>query len=112
MAKHTKGNWKVDDSIEYEISIVSPWSAEVRPGDTPTFGDYRGAIICKMDYNSGVPTKKQALANARLIAAAPDMFEALKSIIDYWNNSQKGSMNDHIEHSLKLAEAAIKKAIE
>jgi hypothetical protein len=45
-----------------------------------------------------------------LIAAAPDLLEALKSIVDYWNTQQKGSMNDHITHSLKLAEAAIKKA--
>jgi len=75
--KHTVGNWKIDDTIDNTISVVSPWSDKVKPEETATFGDYRGALICEMYYNTGVPTKGQALANAKLIAAAPDLLQAL-----------------------------------
>lgn len=56
----------------------------------------------------------EAEANAKLIAAAPDMLEALQSIIEYWNTPQSGSLSlhDHITHSLYLAEKAINKALE
>jgi hypothetical protein len=75
--KHTPGPWKIDESIDYAVSVHAPWSDKVKAGNTPLFGDYRGGIICEMHYNSGVPTKEQALANAKLIAAAPELFEAL-----------------------------------
>ena len=34
-------------------------------------------------------------------------------LLEYWNTPQKGnlSLNDHVEHSLKLAEKAINKAL-
>jgi hypothetical protein len=56
--------------------------------------------------------KEEILSNMKLYAAAFEMFLALKSIVEYWDNPQKGSLNDHVEHSLKIAELAIKKAIE
>ena len=79
--KHTKGPWKVDEKTEYTISVHAPWSDRVKVVEEQTFGDYRGALICEMHYNSGVPTKEKALANAKLIAAAPDMLEVCKSIL-------------------------------
>lgn len=79
----TQGEWKVDDSIEYEISVVSPWTDKHQPRDSAVFGDYRGGIICSMNYNGGVPTKEQALANAKLIAAAPDLLSALIKLHDW-----------------------------
>lgn len=69
-------------SEEYKINIVSPWTENVKPEATPTFGDYRGAHICEMHYNTGVPTKEQALANANLIAAAPELLKRLQYLID------------------------------
>jgi len=68
--KITSGKWKVSDCIEYQVSVVSPWSSLVKPGCISPFGDYRGAQICIAEYNCGVPTKKQAIANARFIAEA------------------------------------------
>ena len=62
---------------------------------------YGGYLVCE----SIGSTEK-----AKLIAAAPDLLEALQSIVKYWNTPQQGSMNDHIDHSLKLAQAAIEKA--
>jgi hypothetical protein len=66
--------------------------------------------ICKINFFG--KGSIEASANAKLIAAAPEMLQALQSIIEYWDNPQKGSLNDHIEHSLKIAELVIKKATE
>ena len=83
--KHTKGPWKVDEKTEYTISVHAPWSDRVKVVEEQTFGDYRGALICEMHYNTGVPTKEKALANAKLIAAATDLLEALQKAVNYAN---------------------------
>jgi len=79
---HTPGPWVTDtDDGLTQVSVHAPWGENVRPGDSATFGDYRGAMICAAQFlHSGVPTKEQAVANAQLIAAAPDMYEALKEL--------------------------------
>jgi hypothetical protein len=51
--KFTKGEWKVNESTPNEITIISPWSDKVRPESESTFGDYRGAHICSMQYIDG-----------------------------------------------------------
>lgn len=85
--KFTKGEWKVDTSIDYNVSVVSPWSKDVRTDNFSTFADYRGALICEMHYNSGVPTKGTAIANAKLVAAAPKMFKMLDKILNIENHA-------------------------
>ena len=93
--KFTEGEWRVVNSGGKVISERKDYYVE----------------ICMLET---VPLKisEEVHANARLIASAPNMFEALQSIIDYWNTPQSGSINDHINHSLKIAEKAIKKATE
>jgi len=113
--KHTEGKWKVDDSSEYNISVVSPWTQVVTPANTMTFGDYRGALICEMHYNSGVPTKEQALANAKLIASAPDLLEALDHLLETMRPHimKMGIKKGFSEHAaLTQAQTAIHKATE
>ena len=111
--KFTSGPWKIDDSIEYEINVVSPWSDKVKAGNSATFGDYRGAIICEMHYNTGVPTKEQALLNAKLIASAPELLEALSHLLETMRPhimklSIKKGFSEHT--ALAQAQTAIKKA--
>ena len=96
---HTKGEWQVGDYItrndnkrhlavwagfESTVCLVSPKNQET-----------------KEDY-----------ANAKLIASAPDLLEALQSIVNYWDTPQNGSIHEHIRFSIGLAEQAIKKATE
>lgn len=59
--------------------------------------------------------KAEAEANAKLIAAAPDMYEALfnlnQAIDDYWNSDTKPDiLVRHINMKQKMAEAALTKA--
>ena len=50
------------------------------------------------------------IANANLIAAAPEMYEALKKIFDHWSsNEQEMSISESVK-VFKQAEAALAKA--
>jgi len=91
----TKGNWNYvggDDG-----------SCEVNIGDTT-------AGICRWEKNTGVNviTREEMEANAKLIATAPELFEALifcKSVI------YKGGMLKRSEQiAFEIAESAINKA--
>ena len=54
---------------------------------------------------------QQQEANARLIAAAPDLLEALQDIAEYWNQDQnEAAMADACWHAIHTARAAIAKA--
>lgn len=102
--RHTQGEWKIDVSSQNEIVIFSPWSKEVTPGNTATFGDYRGAHVCSIAYNSGVPTKEQALANAQLIASAPELLEALKKSREILKCYEEGSHESVLPKALVLTQ--------
>lgn len=80
--KHTPGPWKIEDKALFDLWIVRPWDNSFRPEHSNTFGSYLGAHICELHWNDGIPTKEQALANARLIAQAPAMMLALKAIAE------------------------------
>lgn len=66
--------------------------------------DDKGALICNL---SGWRGEQQTLANARLIAAAPELLEALKTLIDMDVAYQRG---DKVEQAVEAAKAAIAKA--
>ena len=54
---------------------------------------------------------QQQEANARLIAAAPDLLESLQNIAEYWNQDQnEAAMADACWHAIHTARAAIAKA--
>lgn len=61
----------------HEVVVYAPWSDKVRATNAATFGDYRGAWIARLHFNDGVATREQAEANARLLKAAPALYEAL-----------------------------------
>lgn len=60
-AKHTPGSWKIGD-----------WPQIVAT-------DARETIVCNI---TGASSNEQATADARLIAAAPDLLEALRAMHD------------------------------
>jgi hypothetical protein len=78
MSKHTPGPWLVRDDVQ--------WPAEVKDKIVgPKYGEQVALVYRDSD---------QDLANAHLIAAAPDMLEALQEFVD---------TTDHIpDHLLDL----------
>lgn len=67
-AKHTRGPWIIEIDEGYCTALVSE----------------EGDIICQFDQD---PSK----ANARLIAAAPDLLEALQEMWDAHEHNTSGS---------------------
>ena len=68
MSKHTPGPWAMPDSGQGRISKVGVnggWDGMIATADC---GDY-------------ARSRSEGLANARLIAAAPDLLEALKDAV-------------------------------
>ena len=69
MARHTEGPWELDDSEKY-----------YRRGAIRR----NGMVVAFMNDNWQPITAEERLANARLIAAAPDMLEALRKVQGYF----------------------------
>lgn len=81
MAEFTEGPWSVSDTEDYRLLVVAPWSMRVRPESASGYGDYRGLHIASIQHQNDNPcvSKAQAVANARLIAAAPDLLAACET---------------------------------
>lgn len=73
--------WKVDGSLGLQNLDI------IRIDET--LGNYR---VCMMDCEDETVTDSDVAANARLIAAAPDMYTALEGLI--WNYAHFGRVPD------------------
>ena len=91
MSKHTPGPWVLENR-GYKF-IVS------KPGD-----GYITRDVCRMDASTMSAFAQEA--NARLIAAAPDLLEALKKIAAI-ENRMFGSDWEEIDEAREIARAAI-----
>lgn len=91
MSKHTQGPWR--------------YSTEPQPNGCPIIG--AGPLMVAMvSHSVKDPTQREtALANARLIAAGPDLMEASRMLID---SIEGGSTTP--EDAITAARAAIAKA--
>ena len=70
--------------------------------------DDKGALICNL---SGWRGEQQTLANARLIAAAPELLNAFKGIVAFCDEDMQHRVQTSREYDIKtLAQAAIAKA--
>ena len=99
MSKHTEGPWKVDGKTELCITNVHDRSKYV--GSASIMGSKDN---CKELY-------EEAKANARLMAAAPELLEALEAIQKHWNYEGNAyGMDDELLPIMKKAKQAIAKA--
>jgi hypothetical protein len=79
--KHTKGEWKVDSCVDnnkhYAVSALYPDAVD---GD-----EYMWKELAPVYVNDTIKDERigNGKANAKLIAAAPDMFNALQIAYDY-----------------------------
>lgn len=83
--KHTKGEWKIDyrkdDNFGKPIDV--PETIRVKEWENNNLmGDYRGCIICSFNEAHGNRpyAYKEAEANAKLMASAPELLETLNGI--------------------------------
>lgn len=67
-APHTPGVWTVEDPFDWELTIVEAGKET-----------HEWRFIASCSHEQGIP-KREVKANARLIAAAPDMLAMLKEI--------------------------------
>lgn len=90
---HTPGPWAVNYSPADGFSV---WHDPRQHGDMK-----RGAVIIAADLRA----KPETEANARLIAAAPDLLAALRDLLE-WGRDNTSPRDDNSPHNLLIAAAA------
>lgn len=97
MAKHTPGPWVVEENSSPPLIWGNDYEKPV--AEVELHRSYA-------DYVDG-----EAQANARLIAAAPDMLEALENLVAKYNAMQDGNIGAQLTNGdFFAARAAIAKA--
>lgn len=97
VAKHTPGPWHLEASGPVSGKFTLPVFAEVRPGQ-------RWSVA----HANGVDG--EARANARLIAAAPELLVALRAMLGIDNPAAPDAGHVDYVRAVSLARAAIAKA--
>ena len=102
---HTKGPWKFDtEDIGDEDVCVVP--RNVYAGNV-VIVDSDGGLY---SWDKAPPTIEEVYANARLIAAAPDLLEALEYLRENCIAYSEPPVDPEIQEAIEMAEAAIRKA--
>ena len=98
-AKHTPGPWEIGDDgpILYEGMLRPVWNIYGGRGLT-------GRLVGSAEH---FPEDEYPNANARLIAAAPELLEAARAVVNGYRNGPNGSPG---ERAWVRLEAAIAKA--
>lgn len=97
MSKHTKGSWKVDGKTELCITDVDDISRFI------------GSASIMGSNNNYAEAYEEAKANARLMAAAPDLLELLEEMVLSFTDIAGNHCND-CEKLIETAKKAIDKA--
>lgn len=98
MGEYTKGPWKVADE---DFIVGARYVAVVKRWSPVAAGSQYDDIEAKL--------KAEADANARLIAAAPELLEALEALQTEIRQAVKFDVKKH--YSLMVADAAASKAV-
>lgn len=76
---HTPGPWVVDDGSKSVLGGFTVQAKTGRPKPTPSATGY-AVIASPWPHGPSLEDRRMQEANARLIAAAPDLLAALKAI--------------------------------
>lgn len=79
---HTAGPWQIMNEYDGSTVVIANVDGETFPDGTSSFS-YDFVCDTLPDDGDGSRSRKIAIANARLIAAAPTMLEALKQALLY-----------------------------
>jgi hypothetical protein len=94
MSKHTPGPWEVDSNAQGELLVMSRDGAAIAVVPVGAYG-----------------RSERSQPNARLIAAAPELLEALRHVMQALDLVTPGRAADSpAARSLRVATAAIAKA--
>ena len=104
--KHTKGKWHYKPNsltgVDEGYYILS--------SETWLSGSWVSTVNSASLING---SESEVLANAKLIAAAPELLETMQHIVEYWNRDRNdGAMYDALYNIIDAAENAIKIATE
>lgn len=95
--KHTPAPWKVDYRYSNDKRVICSWYP---------IKDENGYIIAETEGDYGGIKNSTAKANAALIAAAPELLEALHNLV----NAASGDTIENLKIAIADAKATIKKA--
>ncbi len=99
-SKHTPGEWI------FNRDSNNQWTIE-----TPNSDDEQGNSVI-VEITEDRPLEEQ-IANAQLIASAPALLEACKTLVDSWNDAPEHFRNKYgniIDSAVGMAREAIAKA--
>ncbi|HDA7126277.1 TPA: hypothetical protein O5T86_001281 [Staphylococcus aureus] len=112
--KHSPGPWVVNGEVR-EVGADGGEKHRLYCADIVLGAEWRGyvASVQSCDHIDGI-TREEAEANARLIAAAPDLLKAAEKFIAQWNacgpNSDFGRFFKNVRDEMVTALAAAKGA--
>jgi len=96
---------------EKESFTPGPWAVNPVNAQVDTFAGGAPLAVCKLLWPTDLRSEEETEANARLIAAAPDLYAALNllhdEIADYIAINNLGALNNS---SLRMARAALSRA--
>lgn len=106
-----EGIWEMRGNVDSDHILITQTDQE-----TGLTGDFQGSHICKIYPGYGELGRKKAEENARLIAAAPKMLDALLKCHDYMSdliaeNIQDESVGIFADPDLEKAYMTLKTAI-
>lgn len=95
--KGTKGEWE----------LLDDWSKGIDNHTIIVYSDYSEKSICEIEL-----INSESNANAKLIAAAPELLEALDKAIDFLKQTTEYEVMAKFRFKVKEFEEVIKKATE
>lgn len=110
--RHTPGPWQVMNDYDGATIVIANVDGETFSDGTSTFS-YDFVCDTLPDDGDGSRSREIAKANARLIAAAPELLEALKTAkgtIRAWHGRSQWDIYDRASPEMKAINSAIAKA--
>lgn len=98
----TPGPWNLDED---DFSIMAEVGAHI--ARVTDIGD----LPC-VDTDDEEKVQNECLANARLLAASPDLYEALSDVLKSYRSYRLREGDDETSDSIDLAEQVLIKAVE
>lgn len=112
MSEHTPGPWRVHPA-PYGWDIFNPWCDEIQPQWVAAVHETVGAMS-ERERLGAYPSRDECAANARLIAAAPDLLEFAKAHDAYMAVHYSGPDSDALHpdaaNNWRMCRAAIAQA--